>query len=269
MFQSIETYGAKLVDCRDIHGSSCRLSPSPRGVLVFQQLALIQTWEWNLIRKISFKQRKFLIKLRREDGTPGDTKTFTFKSRDAAKTFWKCSIENHSFFHLQTTQPPKKKPLVVSKGSNFRYSGKTQEELKVVTQRNPRPNQDYSRKTSIRKPKTQKKENNEVDGEYNKLHAPHEDISPQPPSYGSATRNDNKDTIDNIVSEAEEQVLLEIKCIPRVLRILFQHKMISPNPTQDLKPDAIEEEPLYDEPRKLRWDFNYSICKEICMTERL
>ena len=43
--QGIETYGAKLVDCRDIHGSSCRLSPSPRGILVFQQLALIQTWE--------------------------------------------------------------------------------------------------------------------------------------------------------------------------------------------------------------------------------
>jgi hypothetical protein len=77
--KGIETYGAKLVDCRDIHGSSCRLSPSPRGILVFQQLALIQTWEWNLIRKISFKQRKFLIKLRREDGSPSDTKTFTFK----------------------------------------------------------------------------------------------------------------------------------------------------------------------------------------------
>ena len=40
------------------------------------------------------------------------------------------------------------------------------------------------------------------------------------------------------------------------------------NPTSDLKPETIEEEPLYDEPRKLRTDYNYSICKEICMTER-
>jgi hypothetical protein len=140
-----------------------------------------------------------------------------------------------------------------------------------VAQRNPRPNQDYSRKTSIRKPKSkpETKSKPEVDNEYNKLHSDN-----QPPSYGSATRDgsaggsnianinignnddgsssgggNNRETIDNIVSQAEEQ-----------------HKMI--NPTSDLKPETIEEEPLYDEPRKLRTDYNYSICKEICMTER-
>jgi hypothetical protein len=37
----------------------------------------------------------------------------------------------------------------------------------------------------------------------------------------------------------------------------------------ELKPDkSVAEEDIYDEPRKLRCDVNYSVCREILNTER-
>lgn len=38
-------------------------------------------------------------------------KTFAFKSRDATKTFWKFSIENHAFFKLRTGPVSRSKEL--------------------------------------------------------------------------------------------------------------------------------------------------------------
>ena len=180
------------------------MSPSSRGILVFQQQSLVQTWDWNVIRKISFKQREFLIKLRRADGTPSDTKRFHFKSRNAAKAFWKYAIENHSFFHLKTGSPIKKKPLLVSKGSNFRYSGKTQEELKSSV--TPRKDHQYERKTSMRKPKTEVKDRQD----YKQLHSQSEEpkdekisplASPIPPPE---TNHVPTTMINSIIKDAEQ-----------------------------------------------------------------
>lgn len=251
--KAIETYGAKPVNCKDSHQVDCRLSPSPKGILVFQNMSLVQTWDWNVIRKISFKKKEFLIKLRREDGSPSDIKTFSFKTRNSAKAFWKYSIENHAFFHMKCNPGPKKKPILVSKGSNFRYSGKTQEELKTVVQRNQRSLPQYERKTSIRKPKVPKTDQKQPDG-YGDLHGnPNISVPPTVALASSVSEYPSSlsDNIQDIVDHAKTE-----------------HQKIELPNGNDLKGVEPDPEPVYDEPRKLRCDYNYSICKEICMTER-
>ena len=208
--KAIETYGAKPVNCKDSHQVDCRLSPSPKGILVFQNMSLVQTWDWNVIRKISFKKKEFLIKLRREDGSPSDVKTFSFKTRNSAKAFWKYSIENHAFFHMKCNPGPKKKPILVSKGSNFRYSGKTQEELKTVVQRNQRPLPQYERKTSIRKPKIPKTDQKQPDG-YGDLHGnPNISVPPTVVSASSVSEYPSSlsDNIQDIVDHAKTEVYI-------------------------------------------------------------
>ena len=63
----------------------------------------------------------------------------------------------------------KKKPIIVSKGSNFRYAGKTQEELKSSV--TPTKNPQYERKTSMRKPKVAAKDKQD----YKHLHSQSEE----------------------------------------------------------------------------------------------
>ena len=67
------------------------------------------------------------------------------------------------------SSPVKKKPILVSKGSNFRYAGKTQEELKSSV--TPTKNPQYERKTSMRKPKVAAKDKQD----YKHLHSQSEE----------------------------------------------------------------------------------------------
>ncbi|EDL29100.1 mCG63011 [Mus musculus] len=58
-----------------------------------------------------------------------DTLEFTMASRDACKAFWKTCVEYHAFFRLSEEPKSKPKTLLCSKGSSFRYSGRTQRQL--------------------------------------------------------------------------------------------------------------------------------------------
>ncbi|VDP70767.1 unnamed protein product [Echinostoma caproni] len=55
---------------------------------------------------------------------------FVFESRDECKSFWKQCIEHHAFFRCQAVKkPPNRRGRMVSKGSSFRYTGRTQKQL--------------------------------------------------------------------------------------------------------------------------------------------
>ena len=72
--------------------------------------------------------------------------------------------------------------------------------------------------------------------------------------------------INSIIKDAEQVGVDRIKKKSNKSIILIQ---IHQNVTHELKPETQEDsDTIYDEPRKLRQDFNYSVCKEICMTER-
>nr|XP_026270947.1 FERM domain-containing protein 7 [Urocitellus parryii] len=100
------------------------------GVMVVRGNTKINTFNWAKIRKLSFKRKHFLIKLHANIlALCKDTLEFTMASRDACKAFWKTCVEYHAFFRLSEEPKSKPKTLLCSKGSSFRYSGRTQRQL--------------------------------------------------------------------------------------------------------------------------------------------
>ncbi|KAM7301035.1 hypothetical protein ISCGN_016597 [Ixodes scapularis] len=61
-----ELYGIRMTAAKDNDGLPLNLSVAHMGVIVFQNTTKINTFSWAKIRKLSFKRRKFLIKLHPE-----------------------------------------------------------------------------------------------------------------------------------------------------------------------------------------------------------
>ncbi|XP_050540793.1 FERM, ARHGEF and pleckstrin domain-containing protein 1-like isoform X4 [Daktulosphaira vitifoliae] len=126
-----ELYGVKMHSAKDPEGVPLNLSVAHMGVLVFQNYTKINTFSWAKIRKLSFKRKKFLIKLHPEGyGYFKDIVEFIFETRNDCKSFWKKCVENHGFFRCFTVKRlPRHRTKVLSRGSSFRYSGKTQKQM--------------------------------------------------------------------------------------------------------------------------------------------
>ncbi|XP_062582355.1 uncharacterized protein LOC134244094 isoform X1 [Saccostrea cucullata] len=142
--RKVETYGMKLCPARDHENVTLSLAIAHMGILVFQQFTRINTFSWAKIRKLSFKRKRFLIKLHPETYVSGqkgyykDTVEFFFDSRDCCKNFWKKCLEHHAFFRCHRIKPvPRNKTRLVSHGSSFRYSGRTQKQLMSYVRENP------------------------------------------------------------------------------------------------------------------------------------
>lgn len=136
--RKVELYGIRMVPAKDHENVSLNLAVSHQGILVFQGLTKINTFSWAKIRKLSFKRKRFLIKLHPENyGYYKDLVEFFFDTRDDCKTFWKKCIEHHGFFRCQRVKTlARHKTRVVSRGSSFRYSGRTQKQLSEYIREN-------------------------------------------------------------------------------------------------------------------------------------
>ncbi|XP_036029511.1 LOW QUALITY PROTEIN: FERM, ARHGEF and pleckstrin domain-containing protein 2 [Onychomys torridus] len=128
--RKLEMYGIRFHMASDREGTKINLAVSHMGVLVFQGTTKINTFNWSKVRKLSFKRKRFLIKLHPEvHGPYQDTLEFLLGSRDECKNFWKICVEYHTFFRLSDQPKPKAKAVFFSRGSSFRYSGRTQKQL--------------------------------------------------------------------------------------------------------------------------------------------
>ncbi|XP_063394450.1 FERM, ARHGEF and pleckstrin domain-containing protein 1 isoform X6 [Cydia fagiglandana] len=126
-----ELYGVKMHPAKDHEAVPLNLAVAHLGILVFQNFTKINTFSWAKIRKISFKRKKFLIKLHPEGyGYHRDIVEFFFEGRNECKNFWKKCVENHGFFRCSSVpRIQRHKTRVMSRGSSFRYSGKTQKQI--------------------------------------------------------------------------------------------------------------------------------------------
>lgn len=61
-----ELYGVKMHPAKDHEGVPLNLTVAHMGILVFQNYTKINTFSWAKIRKLSFKRKRFLIKLHPE-----------------------------------------------------------------------------------------------------------------------------------------------------------------------------------------------------------
>uniref|UniRef100_A0A673C2D6 FERM, ARHGEF and pleckstrin domain-containing protein 1 n=1 Tax=Sphaeramia orbicularis TaxID=375764 RepID=A0A673C2D6_9TELE len=127
----LEMYGVRLHPAKDREGTKLSLSVAHTGVLVFQGYTKINAFNWSKIRKLSFKRKRFLIKLRADPSQNAhhDTLEFAMGSRDCCKIFWKICVEYHAFFRLFEEPKPKPKPILFTRGSSFRFSGRTQKQI--------------------------------------------------------------------------------------------------------------------------------------------
>ncbi|XP_051873562.1 FERM, ARHGEF and pleckstrin domain-containing protein 2 isoform X2 [Pristis pectinata] len=126
--RKLEMYGIRFHPATDREGTKINLAVAHMGVLVFQGNTKINTFNWAKIRKLSFKRKRFLVKLHPEDSYQ-DTLEFLLADRDQCKIFWKNCVEYHTFFRLMDQPKPKAKAVLFSRGSSFRYSGRTQKQL--------------------------------------------------------------------------------------------------------------------------------------------
>ncbi|XP_028256060.1 FERM, ARHGEF and pleckstrin domain-containing protein 1-like isoform X2 [Parambassis ranga] len=126
----LEMYGIRLHPAKDREGTKLSLAVAHTGVLVFQGYTKINAFNWSKIRKLSFKRKRFLIKLRADPANSHhDTLEFAMGSRDCCKVFWKICVEYHAFFRLFEEPKPKPKPILFTRGSSFRFSGRTQKQV--------------------------------------------------------------------------------------------------------------------------------------------
>ncbi|KJH40805.1 FERM protein [Dictyocaulus viviparus] len=123
-------YGIKLHAAKDIEGTEARLAVLHLGIKVYHQLQCISTFSWAKIRKLSFKRKKLLVKLHPDNFQYyKETIQFVFESRNECKSFWKKCVEHHAFFRCSTADSIRKDNRLFSKGSSFRYHGRTQKQL--------------------------------------------------------------------------------------------------------------------------------------------
>ncbi|XP_064455715.1 FERM, ARHGEF and pleckstrin domain-containing protein 2-like [Ornithodoros turicata] len=149
-----ELYGIRMTPAKDNEGLALNLSVAHMGIIVFQNYTKINTFSWSKIRKLSFKRKKFLIKLHPEGyGYYKEMVDYFFESRNECKNFWKKCIENHSFFRCtEVKKIPRQKTRLFSRGSSFRYSGRTQKQIVEYVRENYVKRQPFQRSTSLRLP---------------------------------------------------------------------------------------------------------------------
>ncbi|KAL3280913.1 hypothetical protein HHI36_004140 [Cryptolaemus montrouzieri] len=147
-----EFYGIKMHPAKDHENIPLNLAVAHMGILVFQNYTKINTFSWAKIRKISFKRKRFLIKLHPEGyGFYKDTVEFFFEGRNECKNFWKKCVENHGFFRCSSVKNVSRhKTRVLSRGSSFRYSGKTQKQIIEFVRDNYVKRQTFQRSASFR-----------------------------------------------------------------------------------------------------------------------
>uniref|UniRef100_A0A8C4RBG4 Erythrocyte membrane protein band 4.1 like 2 n=1 Tax=Eptatretus burgeri TaxID=7764 RepID=A0A8C4RBG4_EPTBU len=137
--KKLSMYGVDLHHAKDSEGTDIMLGVCANGLLVYRDRLRINRFAWPKILKISYRRSHFYIKIR-----PGEfehvesTIGFKLPSHRAAKRLWKVCVEHHTFFRMVE---PEKIPRgrLLSLGSRFRFSGRTQAQTREASARIDRP----------------------------------------------------------------------------------------------------------------------------------
>ncbi|XP_066977491.1 tyrosine-protein phosphatase non-receptor type 4 isoform X3 [Macrobrachium rosenbergii] len=171
----LDLYGVDLHKARDSTNREIHLGVTAIGLVVLQNGIKMNTFSWAKIVKISFKRKQFFIQLRRELAEPTDSSNadpssflqivkkklyrksenydsvlgFNLGSYRACKCLWKSCVEHHTFFRLHTPRTPARKNMLTL-GSKFRYSGRTEFQTLEECKRRARVERSFVRSPSKR-----------------------------------------------------------------------------------------------------------------------
>lgn len=90
-----ELYGIKMHEAHNIEGVPMNLSVAHMGIAVFQGVIRINTFSWAKIRKLSFKRKKFLIKLHPEGYVSGLIGWYKKANSRNVSGFFTGSLQGH------------------------------------------------------------------------------------------------------------------------------------------------------------------------------
>ncbi|XP_033847354.1 band 4.1-like protein 2 isoform X7 [Periophthalmus magnuspinnatus] len=148
--KKLSMYGVDLHHAKDSEGVDIMLGVCANGLLVYKDKLRINRFAWPKILKISYKRNNFYIKIRPGEAEQFEsTVGFKLQNHRLAKRLWKVCVENHSFFRLNTPEPPNKARFLTL-GSKFRYSGRTQAQTRVASSLIDRPAPNFERTSSKR-----------------------------------------------------------------------------------------------------------------------
>ncbi|OCT95444.1 hypothetical protein XELAEV_18013130mg [Xenopus laevis] len=175
----LEMYGIRLHPAKDREGTKINLAVANTGILVFQS---------------SYQ----------------DTLEFMMASRDFCKSFWKICVEYHAFFRLFEEPKPKPKPVLFSRGSSFRFSGRTQKQVL-----------DYVREGGHKKVQFERK--------HSKICSIRSQSSHRPEPLLEVPKQSSNITFEQSSQPDEIQTLQQVREDKRVVDVPVQHRSPSPN----------------------------------------
>ncbi|XP_008324443.1 band 4.1-like protein 4 [Cynoglossus semilaevis] len=100
---SLPMYGVSLFNAYGGNQSEYFLGPSPVGIDVYKNRALVGKYLWQKITKLHFKNDTFELRVA---GKQDSETTFFFHSPEC-KRLWKTCVEHHVFFRMSESDPPR------------------------------------------------------------------------------------------------------------------------------------------------------------------
>eukprot|EP00794_Sanderia_malayensis_P010962 gene10962-12123_t len=164
--RQLDMYGVTLYPAKDRDDTDLSLSVFHMGVLGKHS-------------KVEFQE---------EEVYSADLVEFTMQSRDACKGFWKICIAHHVFFRQRSVPQAPRRTSLISRGSKYRYSGRTQKQLVEESRETYRPD-DLERNRSSRS-----HANNDVELPAPSASEDRKASQTPPPSYSSLKQFSNPTT---------------------------------------------------------------------------
>ncbi|XP_062583453.1 calponin homology domain-containing protein DDB_G0272472-like [Saccostrea cucullata] len=149
--KKLAMYGVDLSNAKDGEGVDIQLGVCWSGILVFREKLQINKFVWPKILKMSYRRKKFYIKLRTGEFEEFQSLIgFKFLSSKHSKRMWKICVENHAFFRNREPDSPGTQRGFLKLGSKFRYSGRTHFQTKQAMLGVDRPSPFFDRVHSKR-----------------------------------------------------------------------------------------------------------------------
>ncbi|XP_052696451.1 band 4.1-like protein 1 isoform X3 [Crassostrea angulata] len=144
--KKLAMYGVDLSNAKDGENVDIQLGVCWSGILVFREKLQINKFVWPKILKMSYRRKKFYIKLRTGEFEEFQSLIgFKFMSSRHAKRMWKICVENHAFFRNREPDSPGTQRGLLRLGSKFRYSGRTHFQTKQAMMGVDRPSPFFDR----------------------------------------------------------------------------------------------------------------------------
>lgn len=128
--KKLAMYGVDLHKAKDSENRVIMLGVCASGLQLYREKLRINRFVWPKIIKLTYKRNNFYIKLRQTEGDQETTICFKLDSHKLAKRLWKTCVEHHTFFRLKEPEKNSTGTLIPRFNSRFRYSGRTQKQIR-------------------------------------------------------------------------------------------------------------------------------------------